>query len=97
MYVIQEQTSDQKLGPWKFELHRLWGRFLIYPPGEKCDPKGEVVPQGWICTPGAKLYHPRGEIVPKRWTLNPRVEVGEDPLFAPPFFLTVESVHPRRG
>jgi hypothetical protein len=43
-------------------------------------------------------FDPRGEVVPQEWILSPRGPLsyllGWNSLFAPPFFVTVESVHP---
>jgi hypothetical protein len=46
-------------------------------------PRGKLWPQGRICPPGV-ILSPGGEIIPWGWNT----------LFAPPFFLIVESAHP---
>jgi hypothetical protein len=36
-------------------LGEFWGPFLTSPLGANYDPRGEVVPQGWILSPGSEV------------------------------------------
>jgi hypothetical protein len=59
-------------------------------------PRGEFIPQGWFYPQGCTLSHSGGicppgvKFIPQGRTFS---YTGEDLLFAPPFFLTFNSVY----
>jgi hypothetical protein len=72
--------QSKHLGTLKIALSDAGSEWGLYPRNELFTPRGEFGPQG-------VNFVPRSVVVPSGKC--------EDPLFAPPFFLTVESVHHR--